>query len=344
VLSIEGRQGVKKALIILAIVGGYSVAETALLFGTLVPTYDDSISNVRQLVMLWIQLLTIPGLAAIFSRLTYGRHHWGRRALAILALGALSPPVLLLALAAVVYPLSGAYLISPLLLIVVLPGVTAATFFGLRLLVRFGGNRSIRLEAARWLAERQSGSSSRERRWRERGIRWASWIPSLTVLAVLLFLPETWGLASHLVHPRAVIVHGYKIPVPLTWVTLYAFDHGSSGTSIGGIAGRALGFGVTPYLHANFPLSRWSVRTQPWWESDSEIRRRKQRQQIAQRVLPLSGEYLRCVEYRPPDIGSVDASALSFIECTGPIYADFVGEKVHVAPFYRMLEGMKRAR
>jgi hypothetical protein len=331
VLSIEDRQGMKKALIILAIVGGYSVAEMALLFGILVPTYYDSDSNFRQMALLWGQLLTIPGLAVVFSLLIHGQHNWSRRLVAFIVLGVVIGPALAASFLAVVF------------LAAFTMDLAYSIFLGIRSLAKIARKRSIQLESANWLAERRQGRAPGERHWRRRGIRWAAWIPSLTVLAVFLFLPETWGLASHLVHPRAVIVHGYKIPVPLTWVTLYAYQ-GSNGTLTEGIAGRGLGFGVKPYLHANFPLSTWNVRTEPWRETDSEVRRRKQRQQIAQRVFPVGGEELRCVEYRPPDVWSVGASALSFIECTGPIYAHFVGEKVHVAPFYRMLEGMTRAR
>jgi MFS family permease len=347
VLSIEDRQGMKKALIILAIVGGYSVADMALLFGILVPTYYVSNSNFRQMALLWGQLLTIPGLALVFSLLIHGPHNWSRRLVAFIALGVVIGPALAASFLAVVFlaafTMDLAYSISSLLILIVLLGLVAIIFLGIRSSAKIAGKRSIQLESANWLAERRQGRAPGERHWRRRGIRWAAWIPSLTVLAVFLFLPETWGLASHLVHPRAVIVHGYKIPVPLTWVTLYAYQ-GSNGTSTGGIAGRGLGFGVKPYLRSNFPLSTWNVRTERWRETDSEVRRRKQRQQIAQRVFPVGGEELMCVEYRPPDVRSVGASALSFIECTGPIYAHFVGEKVHVAPFYRMLEGMTRAR
>src|SRR5258708_33226496 len=78
------------------------------------------------------------------------------------------------------------------LLPVVIGGMTWALFFS----IRKTGERSVEIEAARWLAERDAGVTPRERKLRNLGISWSLCIPALTVLAVVLFLPEKIGRAS----------------------------------------------------------------------------------------------------------------------------------------------------
>ena len=110
--------------------------------------------------------------------------------------------------------------VSVMLFFVALPIVVGGMAWGLFFAIRKSGERSVPIEASRWLAERHTGIDPRERKWRNRGIGWSLWIPSLTVLAVLLFLPEIWGLVTHIRQPQTSQLTGYRIPIPATWIIL----------------------------------------------------------------------------------------------------------------------------
>lgn len=82
----------KRAFIIVAVVTGYSLLETSALLGLLLPNNRSAGPSPFQSVVLFGQLLLIPGMAAILSRIMYGSSGWRRRALAIFAVGSLGLP------------------------------------------------------------------------------------------------------------------------------------------------------------------------------------------------------------------------------------------------------------
>src|SRR3989442_7388046 len=90
----------RKTFLIIAAVAVYCLFEVMLLLSIATPNWDYPTSNIRQIVAGFAQLVLIPGLAAIFSRLIYGRHDWKKRVLIILVLGSVVP--LLFALLVVV--------------------------------------------------------------------------------------------------------------------------------------------------------------------------------------------------------------------------------------------------
>ena len=71
-------------------------------------------------------------------------------------------------------------------------------------------------ESERWLAERHDRNPRRIKR-RKLLRRWAVWIPAVSVFLAVLFLDQTWAIASHLFHPGSGRLIGYRVSVPLNW-------------------------------------------------------------------------------------------------------------------------------
>lgn len=342
----------KKALTIVAIVAAYCLFEIVLLLSIVTPNPGYPTSGIRQMVTGAAQLVLIPGLAAVFSRIIYGPYRWKRRALIILACGLGCVPGVLALVAVVAVPLAWAFSKGLLPFIALLVPFASGVVVGLFLVIRRIRRRSVRLESARWLAERQSGISAGERRWRNRAIRWALWLPSLTVLLVFLFLPESWGIASHFEF-RTQALTEYQVRVPASWIILQQDAQLEPGYSyISGLAGRGMAFSVTRYLHWwDVPLSSWSVGTQPYaylGASAPEHWVPKIENVIAQRDFLIGNTPLTCVDYWPSYLterGKPQDSSIAYIECSSPnrLYASFVGERFHVPVFYKMLEGITQS-
>lgn len=207
----------KKAMVIVAAVAGYVLLETTLLLSVIVPQPWSSPGRYQKIV-LCAQVLLIPGMAAVFSRIMYGSFQWRRRTLTILLAGSLGVPIAMImffipVIISIVL-LAWAFAVHWVLFAVLLPLVLGAIMLGLLLLVRKSGKWSVQAEANRWLAERHSESTQRECKWRNRGIRFALCLPVLTVLPVFLFLPETWGVFSHVGQWQSGNLSGYRVPVP----------------------------------------------------------------------------------------------------------------------------------
>ncbi len=299
-----------------------------------------------QAVVFLGQFLLIPGLAALLSRIMHGRDGWGRRTLTIFALG-FAAPVLVVLILFPIFLLAWVFSISVVLFAVLLPLVVGLIAAALILVIRKTGGWSIHREATRWLAERQWGTDPSERRWRKRGIRWSTWVPCTMVLLVFLFLPEIWGMLSHLSQPRAGSLLGYRVPIPVTWIVLDHGDHPADGGSgVRGLAGRGIGLGVKPYVHADLPLSAWDIRTEPepgrhWVPKEDDV--------IGRRVFAVGSESVTCVEYWPPyktRPEHIEDSSFAYIQCLGSsrLSASIVGDRTHVPAFYRMLEGITPAK
>jgi hypothetical protein len=127
-------------------------------------------------------------------RIMYGPFQALRRTLTILLAVPLSIiviPAALLFFALAIALLFWADGVSRILFFVLLPVVVSAVLGAFVILVHYSGRWSVKAEAARWLKERQSATSNRERLWRTRSIRLAVCLPVLVTLPIFLFLPET---------------------------------------------------------------------------------------------------------------------------------------------------------
>jgi hypothetical protein len=298
--------------------------------------------------LLWGQVISIPGLAIVLALLIHGCQNCGSRLVTLLIASAVVGPALFISFVAVVVvvalAIDSANSIMSLLLSVFALGLTTVAFLGIRHLAKILGKRNVQLESETWLAERRSGSHSAEPRRRQRGLRVAVWIPSLTVLSVLLFLPETWGLVSHIIEPGRTKLAGYSFSVPSTWITLARVDRPVEGWQmVSGMAGRGLGFGVGPYLHGPLPWSSWYIRKAAKEDTRIQSYRHEHFPEVSRRHVVVGQENLECVEYHIPvhfGLGSSPETPTS-IDCTSEkLYADFFGNPLHVEHFYRMLEGM----
>lgn len=322
-------------------VAGYALFETLLLLTY--PLMYGTYPSVWGPIIVFAQFLTIPGMAVLFSQMLYGRYHWKRRA----AIYFVTAPGLLLLSLLVALPLalvekSSALFSAALYLcrIAILITVPILLFF----ISRESRRRSVALESSRWLAERQAGISARELRWRERGIRWSLWIPSVVVLTVFLFLPEVWGFLTHVQRPRAGQLPGYEVTIPPTWIIVSQYTNSLTGASgLGGIAVRGMALGFKRYLHpGDLPTSSWGVEIAELDEPKHWSLTRGPA--LARRDFPIGKATLTCLEYRPSwsRPTRADAEPLALIECAGSerLHASFLGERIHVPAFYGMLAGM----
>ena len=303
--------------------------------------------GVYQLAVFGGQVLLISGMAALFSRIIYGPLNFGRRTLLVLLAGSLILPFL-----GTVAVLVWALRASEVLLAVLAPLLLGAIAITLLFCAGKSEKWNIQAEAARWQTER-SETSPRGRKWRTRAIRLASCIPALAVLLVFLFLPEAWGILSHVGHPRAGNLPGYRVEIPTTWIVWYKNTNESNGEAwVTGYAGRGIGFGINPLTHWGW-LSHWHIGTAPfnqsqasdydrwtWTPTKDEIRN--------QRIVTIAGERLTCLE-------SVYSTQLDFasymppieqIMCSGSgrLYASFAGTPNQIPTFYQMLDHIRSVK
>lgn len=327
-------------------VTAYSVLETGLLLGVLQPNFViDGYQSSYYTAVLFGQLLLIPGLAALFSWVTYGSNGWGRRALRIVAGVALGVIVSILAIIGFALLLEWidtadfgfgtpswiSSTISILLFITFLVGIVWILWIGFKR----SGKKSVELESARWLVERRSGISASDLRWRNRSIRWASWIPVLIVLLIFLFLPESEHLLSFLRHSHEVKLGDYRVRVPAGWLTCAIWTYKENGRSgMSGIIGIEMRKELGTYVHGPLAISEWMIDREPPesatknpWRAETPTERR---------VIPLQNGSVVCLEYNTP-YGRNPSGVR--VECSGRegLHASIFGEQRHVPEFYRAL-------
>jgi len=335
----------KPAAIILA-VAGYSIAETILLLSVDAPhpLYNPTS---YQNVAIFGQLLLIPGMAALMSRVMYGPYQWRRRTLTILLYGVLSIPVAIISFVLILLPvwiLVSAYEVSWILLALALPVVMLGVVIALVFLVRSSGSWTAKAEAWRWLAERRAGTPQSDRLCRGHSIRFAVCIPILIVLPVFLFLPETWGVLTQVTRPSAHKISGYQVPVPLTWIVLNLWV-GSDGTSsFSGVAGRGIGFGQNPLRYD--ALSAWDFWTESTNKSDQDEFDWKIKEDdiLGRQTVKAGTQELKCVDYWPPwGIGRSAAVNFAHVRCSGNnrLHATFDGRRDLLPKFYQVLSSIK---
>jgi hypothetical protein len=86
----------RSGLKIVVAVGLYSLLETGLLCTAMYSGRGWPIQpNSYQMTVLLTQLLIIPGLGALLSRVNYGPHRWNRQTLAMTGVGLLTLPIMI---------------------------------------------------------------------------------------------------------------------------------------------------------------------------------------------------------------------------------------------------------
>jgi hypothetical protein len=341
----------KKAFLIITAVAAYSLLETGLLLSSVSSLPGFSYPSRYQTIVWCGQFLLIPGLAALLSRIMHGSYRWRSRTLTILLVGILCVPLGITALAIAVVPLAWAFDRSRILFDLLLPVSLVVVVFGLFLAKQKSEKWGVRAEGTRWLAERQSGISPREVKWRNRGIRLAVCIPSLVVLLVFLFLPELWGMLSHLSQSHPGNLSGYQVPIPLTWIVLRHDSQRADGWStVTGFAGRGMGRGAAPYLRWSPPFSSWDVETDSYAESERSFARWRMPSDDevkARRSFMIGSDSVTCLDYWPSYLSTgpyqrtqqFDDLSVAYIECSDGrrFHAGFFGIRGQVAEFHEML-------
>ncbi len=170
----------KRTLVFIAVVLGYSLLELSVAWAIPVPIYSSNWN--QEPVLALLLLVLIPGLAAIFSGFGFGAGLWRKRALVTVATGAVGVPLLMAALFFYAFVLDWMFGVSTIfggLFACVLVG---GTVWLLRVISRALRRWDSQLEVKSWLAGNQ------DYRLRQRAIRWALWIPSLMVSGYFRFL------------------------------------------------------------------------------------------------------------------------------------------------------------
>ena len=312
----------------------YVVAEVVLLMLTTVTfgTEVDFPGLFRGSV--WIgQLLLIPGLAVMTSRLITGSYHW-RRPLLVHILPALLLPAAFLPFFVVILPLASLDAPDLVIAFAMILTFVSEVMLAFRLTRRMA-RLSIQFDAEAWIAERNSGSSSQGR---SRVARKVLWLPSLLVLVIFLFFPEVWGSLWHFTNRRATL-QGYRVPLPTTWFVLYSNE---PSPYLSGMVGTGLARGYKLHHYLYVPFSYWTVSASPeenqlprWWENE---------QVISTRIFRIDKQALTCNEYRPklPVWWTAAASQPVYVDCRGDglVRATLYGERSHLPGFYKMIGGI----
>lgn len=180
----------------------------------------------------------------------------------------------------------------------------------------------------------------------------ASGIPLTMVLVVFLFLPEMWGVLSHLSQPRAGDLTGYHVPIPPTWIVLQHDEHSEDGWSrVTGFAGRGIGRGVAPYLRWAPPFSSWDIETDsaPSKGSFARWRMPSDDEVTGRRSFMIGADSITCLDYWPSYLSTgpyqrtqqFDDLSVAYIQCSDGrrFHAGFFGIRGQVAEFHDMLAG-----
>jgi hypothetical protein len=202
-------------------------------------------------------------------------------------------------------------------------------------------------ESERWLAERHDADPRRSarRKWIR---RWAVWIPAVSVLLAVLFLDQTWAVASHLFHPGSGKLIGYRISVPINWTVDFGMPYLSkdqtwslvSAKRIRGTlravrdvySGRKPGLVISEM--AFYGASGEQVETNrhsPFGNYDTLI---------SSRTSTFGKETIACSDYAPHYEHENGFREISCLTPKGDFSCFFSGEETDVPQFYRTLQSV----
>lgn len=202
-------------------------------------------------------------------------------------------------------------------------------------------------ESERWLAERHDGDPRRTKR-RKQLRRWAVWIPAVSVLLAVLFLDQTWAIASHLFHPGAGRLIGYRISVPLNWTVGFGMPYltkdqtwsfvstqrirGALGAAEDAYLGRKPGLVISEM--AFYGASGRQVETNrhsPFGNYDILI---------TSRTSTFGKETITCSDYAPHYEHENAFREISCLTPKGDFSCFFSGDETDVPQFYRTLQSV----
>jgi hypothetical protein len=205
----------------------------------------------------------------------------------------------------------------------------------------------LREEAERWLAARSAKPITPAKRRLQKLRRGMLWVPSIFALWVLLFLPESWGIASHIVEGGSVNLNGNRIAIPLTWVI--TSNGNISGQSFAQVlVGRGIGrVGFIPYLRREELIAHLSLHGLSYDQRDhgySPVPRNANI--LSSRTVAFGTESLFCSDIaygKGPRLDSDQAEIYCATPASG-IVVYFYGSRTLSNEFYGLLERVTQAQ
>jgi hypothetical protein len=334
----------RKPSLIVAVSAIYCLIHVLLLLGTMArPDWipENSTFDIYRRTVYCAELLILPGMAVLFSLVSYGCKGWMRRALAIFLFTFIVIPACLFAAAfliGVVFPFS----ISIGVLLVVL---SIYIVVRVSLVVRKTSHWAVEREAARWLEERRTSPSPALKRRRLRAVQVASTMAVGLVLPAYLFFFQIWGVTSQLGRFQPGELVGYSIEIPRSWIMLHTGRAGNGRSWVGGLF-----YGDTFVLNPRVTsLSDWMVNTESAEELNEDSRRLRRwippdKFMVHQEEITIGDETLACKEYRlRPYYGGLPDTE---IFCTGSkaLAASFVGWQSQTSKFYAFLRKIRHVK
>jgi hypothetical protein len=197
--------------------------------------------------------------------------------------------------------------------------------------------RWINEEAERWLARRSLREIAPTSSWRKKLRRGMLWVPTLVVLAVFLFLPESLGIASHLVWKASV--DPYHLPIPPTWIIVVNGDHYMWVVAVRGM-GRV---GPTSYWRKEEPASEMTFSSYPTYYIPHQIGPPPDAKVVSRHDFPFGTEKLICLDVvrfaaTRPDAPDPASAEVICSAAKKNLAATFSGWRTDLPSFYDVLQ------
>ena len=339
----------KKAACIAAIVMGITTAEILLLLALAIPRPTFSIRP--ETLFSIVGYLVLPGNALFVSLAVHGRQKLGRRILTAYITPAVIAAILIAYLWIIVGIIAsyfGSMLENSWLLqmgLVILWVLLVA--YVVYKIWKHTRNRGVELDFAERLRQRQLPEHSRQTSTSRRALAASLSIPFVMVLVVFLFLPETWAIASHVIHPGKVILGDYRVAVPWTSIALWNDSDSAYGVMTRGVMRARLRFPVPP-LFNRMTLSSWQFTLEPKIEASRAAQERwfsEYNDIVESREVAFAGGTITCQRMKVK--GAIESwPELAHLACRGTqdISVTFFGESRDVEAFYRLLSQVEVAR
>lgn len=203
--------------------------------------------------------------------------------------------------------------------------------------------RWIKEEAERWLLARANRLDARLPPWPRRLFRRMLWAPSVLVFAVFLFFPETFGIASHLLHGRSIYIAPYRLRAPLTWMI-----GDKTGSYLWVVAAKGMArTGLV--LYWDQPIS--SVVVYPVASSSREEIRISTppatAKVLSKRAVSFPQGRFTCWDiipfaYTRPDVPSPNSAEIECSTSNNDLFAIYDGPRFNSAAFYQILQTIER--
>lgn len=206
-----------------------------------------------------------------------------------------------------------------------------------------GRQSAVQDEAQRWLAGRLQKTVTQ--RSRARSLKqMIVWVPSVLVLPLFLFLPESFGVMTHFWWENPSELKGYEVELPATWI-VDGWDAGQASTwaFVGAFECKGLvRSGIRRYLRATPIVSEMSFRTPSGISPEHEQWRGAP---LSQDTVRLNTDSITCLHYTPRYRKWESSEELRDIECStakGDLAASFLGDVSSVPTFYSVLKSIRR--